>query len=90
MEDAEELVFRIEADGFLYRMVRGIVGALVRIGRGDLEAAAMERLLRGANRALAGPAAPAHGLHLWRVSYGAGGDSAGEAPGRINGTLCEH
>jgi len=59
----------IEADGFLYNMVRNIVGTLIEIGRGKFPAGSMIRILRSKNRKLAGPTAPARGLTLLKVKY---------------------
>ena len=59
----------IEADGFLYRMVRNIVGTLVEVGRGRLKAGQVEKILRVKNRTYAGPCAPAKGLCLMEVKY---------------------
>ena len=59
----------IEGDGFLYNMVRNIVGTLVDVGRGYLPAGSMKRILDKKNRKEAGPTAPAKGLVLLRVKY---------------------
>ncbi len=59
----------IEADGFLYNMVRNIAGTLLEIGRGRLEVRDMKRILRSRNRQLAGPTLPAEGLMLIKVNY---------------------
>ncbi len=67
--DAPWLVFEIEADAFLYRMVRMLVGTLVRVGRQRLLPEDVESILRHKARHLAGPAAPAHGLVLQSVTY---------------------
>ncbi len=59
----------IEADGFLYHMVRNIVGTLVAVGhkrRGEQE---VETILQSRQRKWAGPTAPAHGLFLEYVKY---------------------
>jgi len=63
------LVFTITANAFLYRMVRNIVGSLLRVGRGELAAAEMAALLQAPDRAAAGPPAPARGLCLMKVAY---------------------
>lgn len=63
---------RVEAvaDGFLYKMVRSLVGALVSVGEGRMSLAVVERLLRSApERTHAVPTAPAQGLFLYRVRY---------------------
>jgi len=59
----------IEGDGFLYNMVRSIVGTLIEIGRGKLAAGSMRKILRLKDRKAAGPTAPAKGLCLVRVKY---------------------
>ena len=59
----------IEADRFLYNMVRNIVGTLVEIGRGRWTPEQMQDVLDAKNRAAAGPIAPAEGLCLMRVKY---------------------
>ena len=58
-----------EANAFLRHMVRRIVGSLVRVGRGWLSATELGQLLTTRAKAGAGPAAPAHGLDLFRVAY---------------------
>ncbi len=63
------LVFEIEADAFLNRMVRSIVGALVLVGRGQESPESFEGLLRARDRSRIRLLAPAHGLCLMRVDY---------------------
>jgi len=63
------LHFDIEADSFLYNMVRNIVGTLVEIGRGRFPKGSMQRILKSSNRRLAGPTLPAKGLCLIKVKY---------------------
>ncbi|MEK6259598.1 MAG: tRNA pseudouridine synthase A [Planctomycetota bacterium] len=63
------LCFDIEADGFLYNMVRAIVGTLIHVGRGRWSADDMRRILETGDRSAAGETAPAHGLCLMRVDY---------------------
>lgn len=58
-----------EADGFLYKMVRNIVGTLVEVGSGRFEEGGITKLLKRGNRNLAGPTAPAQGLTLIHVNY---------------------
>lgn len=60
---------RICADGFLYNMVRIIVGTLVEVGHGRLSSADVERILLSGKRSFAGPTAPAEGLFLNSVNY---------------------
>jgi tRNA pseudouridine38-40 synthase len=63
------VVLEIEADGFLYNMVRSIVGTLVNIGRGRWPVEAMRQIIEGQDRTRAGETAPAEGLYLVRVRY---------------------
>ncbi len=64
-----ELVYTIEARGFLRFMVRAIVGTLLEVGRGRLEPEAIDGLFAREGRSLASPTAPARGLCLERVIY---------------------
>jgi tRNA pseudouridine38-40 synthase len=59
----------VEADGFLYNMVRAIAGTLINIGRGYWPESEVEKILRAEDRTQAGPTAPAQGLFLMRVTY---------------------
>lgn len=59
----------IEADGFLYNMVRNIVGTLIEIARGKPEEFDLKKILKAKDRRLAGPTAPARGLYLIKVKY---------------------
>lgn len=59
----------VEGDGFLYNMVRGIVGTLVEVGRGARQPEWMCEVLASRDRRCAGPNAPALGLTLMRVDY---------------------
>jgi len=59
----------VEGDGFLYRMVRNVVGSLVEVGTGRAEPRWVEEVLRGRRRELAAPTAPPEGLTLWLVRY---------------------
>lgn len=68
-QQGNELVFTIEANAFLYRMVRSVVGTLVEVGQGKRTVAQFQVALHAANRQLAGTTAPAHGLYLLSVTY---------------------
>lgn len=68
-ERGRELVFRIEADGFLYKMVRRIVGSLLEVGRGARTMADFRELVGAGKPSRSAPAADACGLHLWKVRY---------------------
>jgi tRNA pseudouridine38-40 synthase len=59
----------LTGNGFLYNMVRIIVGTLIEIGEGKRSAQEMQEILEGKDRNLAGPTAVAHGLMLWSVDY---------------------
>lgn len=63
------LTFHFTSNGFLYRMVRNLVGGLVKVGLGKLTVRDFERILRAKSRSEAPPNAPAHGLYLLNVSY---------------------
>lgn len=71
--EGARIVFEISANGFLWRMVRSIVGTLLEMsGRGD-DRDAFEAILDARDRSLAGTTAPAWGLFLHRVEYGQDG-----------------
>ena len=59
----------IVADGFLYNMVRSIVGTLINVGRGRWSADDITRILAAQDRSIAGNTAPACGLYLVQVDY---------------------
>jgi tRNA pseudouridine38-40 synthase len=59
----------VEADGFLYNMVRAIAGTLMNVGRGYWLEEKVEEILNAEDRREAGPTAPPQGLFLMRVKY---------------------
>lgn len=59
----------VQSDGFLYNMVRNIVGTLVEVGRGRWEPEYIEEILAAKDRNAAGPIAPASGLCLMEIFY---------------------
>jgi tRNA pseudouridine38-40 synthase len=63
------LTIAVAADGFLYKMVRSIVGALVKVGEGKLTAMELNEIVRAKRRTALVETAPANGLFLWRVFY---------------------
>ena len=67
----EGIELSIRADHFLYKMVRNLVGTLIReVRRSGIDAASrIAAILEGGERGAAGPPAPAHGLRLERVGY---------------------
>lgn len=69
MRQERELRMEINADGFLYHMVRNIVGSLILVGNGRWSPDDFTRVLAAKNRSYAGPTAPACGLCLEEVIY---------------------
>ncbi len=65
----DQLVYHIEADAFLYRMVRRTVGLLYDVGRGTLAVAAFREIIEAARLAQGVTVAPPQGLVLARVRY---------------------
>ncbi|MCX7661877.1 MAG: tRNA pseudouridine(38-40) synthase TruA [Candidatus Omnitrophica bacterium] len=59
----------IEADGFLHKMVRNMVGTLIEIGRKKISPQQIKKILASKDRRLAGPCVPAHGLYLVKINY---------------------
>ena len=70
--DGKTLVYEVEADGFLRKMVRSLVGGLVAAGRGAWGIDDLRRALEQADRRAWPPPAEARGLTLVRVDYPAG------------------
>jgi len=69
-DKAGSLVYiEVEADGFLYNMVRTIVGTLVAVGRGRQKENWPAEVLAAGNRTAAGMTAPPHGLFLLWIDY---------------------
>jgi tRNA pseudouridine38-40 synthase len=66
----DRLAFRFRANAFLHQMVRSLVGTLVDVGAGRLDAAEIPRILEARDRSAAGSVAPPYGLTLERVVYG--------------------
>ena len=73
------ITIEVEADGFLYNMVRAIVGTLVQVGCGRRPESWPGEVLRAADRRVAGPTAPPQGLCLVRVEYEGREGKRGEA-----------
>jgi tRNA pseudouridine38-40 synthase len=63
------LAFHFTADGFLYRMVRNLVGGLVKVGLDRITVADFEKILQARSRSEAPPTAAACGLCLMNVTY---------------------
>ncbi len=69
LQDGDEVIFEITGNGFLYNMVRIIVGTLYFIGKGKLPENAIEEMLTSGNRRSGGKTYPACGLTLKKVEY---------------------
>jgi len=68
-KEGDLLKFTFEADGFLFNMVRNIMGTLLEVGRGKRTPEDVHRVLKSGDRRLAGPKSPPHGLYLEHVFY---------------------
>lgn len=64
------LQLTMEAEGFLYKMARSLVGGVVAVGEGKLTLAQLRAILASRERTMAVKTAPAHGLFLAKVFYG--------------------
>lgn len=69
LQNGEEITVRITGNGFLYNMVRIIVGTLIRVGRGFYEPEKVKEILKAKDRKAAGVTAPAQGLMLMEIQY---------------------
>ena len=69
LKNGSAIFVNIEADGFLYGMVRSIVGTLIEVGRGKISPLKVKEILKAGNRRLAGPTASAQGLYLAKIEY---------------------
>ncbi len=70
LKDANDMItVRIRGNGFLYNMVRIIVGTLLRVGSGYYEPDYMKELLEAKDRQAAGETAPPQGLTLVKIEY---------------------
>ena len=65
----DTLIFTIEGNGFLYNMVRIIIGTMIDIARGFIDISVIDEMFKGNNRKLGGKTAPAAGLYLKEVEY---------------------
>ncbi len=68
-QNGEELIFRVSGDGFLYNMVRIMIGTLLWINEGKIEKGSIPSILEAKDRLKAGKTAPACGLYLNKVFY---------------------
>lgn len=67
--EKDEVILRVSGNGFLYNMVRIIVGTLLRVGRGFYEPDEIKEMLSAKNRKTAGVTAPPQGLRLLEIRY---------------------
>ena len=63
------VTFTVSADGYLYNMVRIMVGTLVNVGKGIWQPEYVAEIIAAENRDIAGPTAPPQGLFLTDVFY---------------------
>ena len=69
LRDGADIVIHITGNGFLYNMVRIIVGTLMDVGRGRYEPEMVKRILEKTDRCAAGPTVPACGLVLKELHF---------------------
>lgn len=69
VQEGRQLVYEIEANAFLLRMVRSVVGTLIHAERNGETRESFAARIASCDRKLAGPTAPAKGLFLWHISY---------------------
>jgi tRNA pseudouridine38-40 synthase len=67
--EGEELTYTVRGNGFLHHMVRNLVGTFLMIGKGNLTAEDLRRILDLRDRSAAAATAPASGLFLVSVEY---------------------
>ncbi|MDQ0163991.1 tRNA pseudouridine(38-40) synthase TruA [Bacillus alveayuensis] len=65
----DEVIFRFIGNGFLYNMVRILVGTLLEVGLEKRSPSEIKKILEAKDRRTAGKTAPGKGLYLWRVYY---------------------
>lgn len=69
IKEGDKIILDIEGDGFLYKMVRSIVGTLVEVGRGRFDQEDMPRIMESKDRKNGGKTAPPEGLYLEKIYY---------------------
>ena len=67
--EGDELIFTFSGNGFLYKMIRILVGTLLKIGNDRMPVDAIPGIIAGKDRNLAGPTAHPEGLYLKEVRY---------------------
>ena len=73
-EQGDEITFEVTGNGFLYNMVRIMVGTLYYVGIGKIDAEEIPDIIRSAKRDRAGKTMPPEGLYLKEVVYPSGGE----------------
>lgn len=68
-ETGDELLFTFRGDGFLYKMIRILVGTLLKMGNGRMDETTIPMIIAAKDRNLAGPTAHPEGLYLVEVRY---------------------
>ncbi|WP_258871594.1 tRNA pseudouridine synthase A, partial [Halobacillus trueperi] len=68
-KEGNDIVFIFRGSGFLYNMVRILVGTLLEVGRNERKPEDVKRIIEAKNRNEAGKTAPPQGLFLWEVFY---------------------
>lgn len=76
--EGDFVIFSVKGEGFLYNMVRIMVGTLLDINDGKIEKNKIREIISSKNREQAGKTAPPEGLYLNRVFYDKGGSADGE------------
>nr|WP_219916464.1 tRNA pseudouridine(38-40) synthase TruA [Mesobacillus foraminis] len=69
LQEDDMLIFRFVGNGFLYNMVRILVGTLLEVGQGERQPYHIMEVLEKRDRRSAGKTAPGQGLYLWEVRY---------------------
>ncbi len=68
-KEGDKVIFTVSADGFLYNMVRIMVGTLLKVQEGKIKEDSIPSIIKAKNRSHAGVTAPAQGLYLNKVFY---------------------
>ena len=67
--EGDMMYIRVTGNGFLYNMVRIIAGTLLEVGMGRRSPESVKEAIESKDRQMAGPTAPAKGLHLVRLEF---------------------
>ena len=67
--DDEQLVYTVRANRFLRGMVKGLVGTMLRVGRGKISVAEFKKIIEGKDFSSVDFSVPAHGLFLFNVEF---------------------